>query len=81
VAGAAQVLVAIVGIGIALHFLPLPEIDVPTPDISIPSLPVPDIQLPEWARDVLGTTKYWLPVLIGIGLALRELERRKRDSE
>jgi hypothetical protein len=78
--GAVQVLLAVVGIGLAVRFLPLP--DLPLPDIDVPDLPRPDVAAPGWLGAILGTTKFWLPILAGILVALGELgRRRKRDQE
>lgn len=64
---------------------PLPYIDlasIPWPDIDLPSIPWPDIDLPElavpsWLSVILGTAKFWLPVLIAIGVAMAEIRRRR----
>jgi hypothetical protein len=63
----------------------LPDIDLPSipwPDIDLPSIPCTDIDLPElavpsWLRVILGTAKFWLPVLIAIGVAMAEIRRRR----
>jgi hypothetical protein len=63
----------------------LPDIDLPSipwPDIDLPSIPWPDIDLPDlavpsWLRVILGTAKFWLPVLIAIGVAMAEIRRRR----
>jgi hypothetical protein len=63
----------------------LPDIDLPSipwPDIDLPSIPWPDIDLPNlavpsWLRVILGTAKFWLPVLIAIGVAMAEIRRRR----
>jgi hypothetical protein len=63
----------------------LPDIELPSipwPDIDLPSIPWPDIDLPElavpsWLRVILGTAKFWLPVLIAIGVAMAEIRRRR----
>jgi hypothetical protein len=63
----------------------LPNIELPSipwPDIDWPSIPWPDIDLPElavpsWLQVIIGTGKYWLPVLIAIGVALAEIRRRR----
>jgi hypothetical protein len=78
--GVGQVLLAVVGIGLAVRFLPLPA--VPLPDLDLPGLPSPDISLPGWIASVLSTAKFWGPILAGILVALAELDRRrKRDQE
>ncbi len=58
--------------------IPWPDIDlqsIPWPDIDWPDLP--DVTLPGWLLAVVGTAKYWVPILIAIGLAAKEVERRK----
>ena len=63
----------------------LPDIDLPSipwPDIPWPDFPWPDIDLPEvavpaWLRVIIGTAKFWLPVLIAIGVAVAETRRRR----
>jgi hypothetical protein len=74
--GVGQVLAAVIGIGLAVRFLPLP--DLPLPNVDLPGLSVPDLPLPGWLAAILGTAKFWLPVLIGILVALGELERRRK---
>ena len=66
----------------------LPEIDLPSmpwPDIPWPDIPLPDIDLPElampsWLRVIIGTAKFWLPVLIAIGVAVAETRRRRAKA-
>jgi hypothetical protein len=91
--GVGQALLAVVGVAFLVRFLPelpLPSIDLPElPAIDLPGLPVPSIEPPGWVEDVLRTKQYWLPVLLGIALALNEWRRRRargraepaRDSE
>jgi hypothetical protein len=63
----------------------LPDIDLPSipwPDVPWPDFPWPDIDLPElavpaWLRVIIGTAKFWLPVLIAIGVAAAETKRRR----
>ncbi len=82
VAGAAQVAVAIIGISLALSFLPeihLPAIDLP----DLPSIPFPDlpsIVVPDWIRAILQSKPYWLPIVIGVVLASAELKRRRNAN-
>jgi hypothetical protein len=66
----------------------LPQIDLPSipwPDIPWPDIPLPDIDLPElalppWLRVIIGTAKFWLPVLIAIGVAIAEVRRRRAKA-
>jgi len=84
ISGAFQVAVAILGLTLAFKLLPaipLPSIDLPRidlPDIPWPNLNLPSITLPEWVRDVLESKKYWLPIVVGVALAVRETRKRKR---
>ncbi|MQY08799.1 hypothetical protein ACRB68_69100 [Actinomadura sp. RB68] len=72
-----------------LALVPWPELHlpkIPWPDLDLPSLPLPDIDLPDvalpgWLTAVLATTKFWLPVLIAIGVARKEAERRRRQRD
>jgi hypothetical protein len=88
VKGAAQVALAIIGLTFLLRFLPAipwPDIDLPSiplPHIDLPDLPLPriDIELPEWIKAIARSKMYWLPIVVGIFLALGELERRKRRN-
>ena len=89
--GVGKAAAALIGIGLLLQLLPAipwPDIDlpeIPWPDILWPDIPWPAIDLPEapaWLRAILEAKKYWLPILIGIVLAVRELrKRRERDSD
>ena len=76
-AGAGEVLLAVVGIGIVFALVPLPDISLPLPDLSLPSLPLPDARLPAWLAAVLGTAKFWLPVLVGLVATIAEMRRRR----
>lgn len=56
-----------------------PDVDLPAipwPDIDWPDLP--DLSLPGWLQAVIATAKYWVPVLVAVGVAAHEVERRKR---
>jgi hypothetical protein len=81
--GAGEVLLAVIGIAFVVRFLPsfpLPSIElpeIPLPAIDLPGVPVPDIDVPGWIKVVLGTKQYWLPILIGLAVALREWRKRR----
>lgn len=55
------------------------------PDIDLPAIPwpyigwpdLPNLSLPGWLQAVIGTAKYWVPVLVAVGVAAHEVERRK----
>ncbi len=85
--GATQVALAIIGLTFLLELLPAipwPDIDLPSlpvPSIDLPDIPWPSIDLPEvpgWVRAVLDSKRYWLPIVIGLVLAMREVDRRKK---
>jgi hypothetical protein len=79
-----RAVVALLGIAVVLQLLLqrvigwildwLPTIDLPS--IPWPDINLPDIALPPWLLVVLGTAKYWIPILIAIGVAVREARRR-----
>ncbi|MRK02776.1 hypothetical protein GEV27_14755 [Aeromicrobium sp. S22] len=84
-----QILLGTLGIGAlvaAVFGALLPRVDlswIPSPDL--PDLPWPDLRWPElpgWLDAVLAEQKYWLPVVIALVVALRELDRRRvKDAE
>lgn len=64
---------------IDLPAVPLPKVDLPSipwPDIPLPDLP--DMALPGWLQAIMKTAKYWVPILIAIGVAVEEVRRRNR---
>ena len=88
ITGAAQVALVFVSFAFLLALLPsipLPSIDLPDlPRVDLPDLPLPSIDLPDlpalpgWVRAVLDSKPYWLPIVIGLVLAIGELDRRKK---
>ncbi|TDD86720.1 hypothetical protein [Actinomadura rubrisoli] len=86
-----KVLLPLLGLGALIKLLlamvpwpdwSLPEIDppsVPLPDVPWPDLP--DVSLPLWLRVILATAKFWVPILFAIGVAAKEVERRKKQRE
>ncbi|HEY9375815.1 MAG TPA: hypothetical protein VIQ02_01800 [Jiangellaceae bacterium] len=65
---------------IDLPSIPWPDIpwpDIPWPDIPLPDIDLPDLAMPSWLRVIIGTAKFWLPVLIAIGVAVAETRRRR----
>jgi hypothetical protein len=63
---------------INLPSIPWPSI--PWPDIGLPDIDLPDLALPIWLRVIIGTAKFWLPVLIAIGVAVAEVRRRRAKA-
>jgi hypothetical protein len=55
----------------------IPWPDIPWPDIPLPDFDLPDLAMPSWLRVIIGTAKFWLPVLIAIGVAVAETRRRR----
>ena len=70
--GVAQALAAVVGIGFAIRLLPDLSLPVDLPDIDPPSLEPPD-----WVASILASKAIWLPVVLGLVIALREWRRRR----
>lgn len=69
----------------------LPEVDTSwLPDVDLSWIPdrlgwlwslLPDISMPGWWNTLIGSTKYWLPILIAIGVAANEVERRRKARQ
>ena len=59
----------------------IPWPDIPWPDIPLPDIDLPELALPPWLRMIMGTAKFWLPVLIAIGVAVAEVRRRQANAE
>lgn len=84
--GAAQVALVFVSFAFLLKLLPsipLPSVDLPElPSIDLPDLPLPSLQIdiepPGWVKAILESKQYWLPVVVGLVLASRELKRRNK---
>lgn len=67
----------------------LPDFDLPWPDISLPSIPWPDITLPSinlpeisvpgWVEFLLEYSKVWVPLVIGIMLAVLAVRHSRRS--
>jgi len=41
-------------------------------------IPWPDVDLPNW---LTGSTKYWVPIVIALVVALGEIDRRRKKAE
>ena len=70
---------------IELPSIPWPRI--PWPEIDLPRIPWPSIEVPEWVGFLLEYSKVWVPLLIGVGVAVsalrtaRRTRRTRRDWE
>jgi hypothetical protein len=78
--GVAQVAGAVIGIGFLIRLLP--GISLPLPSVDLPDIPLPDIdppslELPGWLQAILASKIYWLPIVLGLVIALREWRRRR----
>jgi hypothetical protein len=80
--GVAQALAAVIGIGLLIRLLPdislpidLPEPDLP--DLPLPSIDLPSLALPGWLQAILASKAIWLPLILGVVIALREWRRRR----
>ncbi|WP_432493864.1 hypothetical protein [Kineococcus auxinigenes] len=62
-----------------------PDLDlprIPWPDWDLPGIPWPDWDLPDlhapwWLATLIATAKFWVPVLIALVVAVREVRRRR----
>lgn len=90
VIGVGEVVVALLGIRLALKLIPWPDIDLPNlpnlPNLNLPDIPWPDVDLPDlpglpgWLEAILEAKQYWLPIVIAVFVAAGELERRRRRT-
>jgi hypothetical protein len=74
--GVAQALAAIVGIGFAIRLLPDISVPVDLPDIDL-GIDPPSLAPPDWLVAILSSKAIWLPVILGVVIALREWRRRR----
>jgi hypothetical protein len=73
--GVAQVAGAVIGIGFLIRLLP--DISLPLPNVDLPDVDPPSLALPGWLQAILASKVYWLPVILGLVIALREWRRRR----
>lgn len=69
----------------------MPDIDIPWPDISLPAIPWPDItlpaidlpavKLPGWVEFLLEYSKVWVPLVIGVALAVLAVRHSRRSQQ
>ena len=67
----------------------MPDIDIPWPDISLPSVPLPDISLPSidlpevnlpgWVEFLLEYSKVWVPLLVGVAVAVMAVRHARKS--
>jgi hypothetical protein len=71
---------------VALPAIPLPQISLPSlpfPEIALPAIPLPEIALPRisppaWLEPLFSALKYLTPIVIAIGIAVREARQRRQ---
>jgi hypothetical protein len=78
--GVARVVIPLIVVTGLFSFFP--HIDIPFPSINldlptIPSPELPTINLPGWLQWILERSHYIVPILIGLGLSLLEIRRRR----
>lgn len=74
-----------------IDFSWLPDVDMSwVPDIDLSWIPdplgwfwglLPDISMPGWWDTVMGSTRYWVPILIALGVAGREVDKRRKARD
>lgn len=94
VPAAGKVLFPLLGLGVLVRMLvemvPWPDVDLPEvslPDVDPPDLPdvpwpdvdLPDVSAPWWLQAIVASAKFWGPLLVAVGVAAREVSRRKRQ--
>lgn len=67
----------------------IPDLDIPWPDITLPSIPWPDIDLPSinlpevnlpgWVEFLLEYSKVWVPLLVGVALAVLAVRHSRKS--
>ena len=75
--GVAQALVAVIGIGFAIRLLPDISLPVDLPEPPLPDIELPSFEPPDWIASILASKAIWLPVILGLVIALREWRRRR----
>lgn len=67
---------------LGLPAIPWPELpSIPWPEIPWPSIPLPSWDAPDWLRWIVDRIRYVWPVLLGLWLARREMNRRREQDE
>ncbi len=60
--------------------IPWPDLpDIPWPRIDLPDVSLPRIDAPEWVDVIVVTSKYWLPLVIAVLVAIWEVRRQRRQ--
>ena len=75
--GVAQALAAVIGIGFLIRLLPDISLPIDLPEVPLPDIDPPSLEPPEWLAAILASKAIWLPVILGLVIALREWRRRR----
>jgi hypothetical protein len=75
--GVAQALAAVIGIGFLLRLLPDFSLPIDLPEPPLPDIDPPSFEPPDWLVAILASKAIWLPVIVGLVIALREWRRRR----
>ncbi len=72
-----------IALDIPLPQVSLPQISLPFPEIALPAIPLPEITLPRitppaWLEPLFSALKYLTPIVIAIGIAVREARQRRQ---
>ena len=59
----------------------IPRPHLPKPDIDLPDISLPDLVLPGWIQAIVQSAKYWVPILVAVGIAVQEHKRRMKQRE
>jgi hypothetical protein len=81
VRGALRVAIPLVGVTALLGLLPDVHLPLPSIHLDLPTIPSPaspTLSLPGWLEWLLERSHFVIPILIGLGLSLVELRRRRR---
>jgi hypothetical protein len=75
--GVAQALAAVIGIGFAIRLLPDISLPIDLPEMPLPDIDPPSLEPPDWLAAILSSKAIWLPMILGVVIALREWRRRR----
>lgn len=75
--GVAQALAAVIGIGFLIRLLPDISLPFDLPELPLPDIDPPSLAPPDWLAAILASKAIWLPVILGLVIALREWRRRR----
>ena len=60
--------------------IPWPDLpDIPWPQIDLPKFSLPQIDAPDWVDLIVVTSKYWMPLLLAVLVAIWEVRRQRRQ--